>query len=118
MWLAIVKSMSTGQLGVLQSRVHDVRTRASGTQLRDGWLNPPGLDPGDLAERTLTSLYNYNQRPTWLANAHDALDVAVLETYGWSDDQADEEVLERLLALNLERNSRVEPGGSSSDATK
>ncbi len=25
-------------------------------QLRDGWLNPPGLDPADLAKRTLTSL--------------------------------------------------------------
>ena len=37
-------------------------------ELRDGWLNPPGLDPADLEKRTLTNLYN--QRPTWLANAH------------------------------------------------
>ncbi len=37
-------------------------------ELRDGWLNPPGLAPADLAKRTLTNLYN--QRPTWLANAH------------------------------------------------
>jgi len=36
-------------------------------ELRDGWLNPPGLDPAALAARTLTNLYN--ERPTWLANA-------------------------------------------------
>ena len=27
-------------------------------ELRDGWLNPPGLDPAELAKRTLTNLYN------------------------------------------------------------
>ena len=27
-------------------------------QLRDGWLNPPGLDPADFAKRTLTNLHN------------------------------------------------------------
>jgi hypothetical protein len=70
-------------------------------RLRDGWLDPPGLDPAALAVRTLTNLYN--QRPTWLANAHDALDVAVLAAYGWPFDLANPEILERLLALNLER---------------
>jgi hypothetical protein len=30
-------------------------------ELRDGWLNPPGLDPAELAERTLTNLYNQRQ---------------------------------------------------------
>jgi hypothetical protein len=50
-------------------------------ELRDGWLNPPGLDPADLAKRTLTNLYN--QRPTWLANAHADLDAAVFAAYGW-----------------------------------
>ena len=39
-------------------------------ELRDGWLNPPGLDPADLEKRTLTNLYN--QRPTWLDHAHAA----------------------------------------------
>ncbi len=34
-------------------------------RLRDGWLNPPGLDPAELGKRTLTNLYN--ARPTWLA---------------------------------------------------
>jgi hypothetical protein len=70
-------------------------------ELRDGWLNPPGLDPAELAKRTLTHLYN--QRPTWLANAHADLDAAVFAAYGWPVDLADAEILERLLALNLGR---------------
>jgi len=58
----------------------------------------------DLAERTLTKLYN--QRPAWLDAAHKALDAAVAAAYGWTDYTAamtDEEILKRLLALNLER---------------
>ena len=70
-------------------------------ELRDGWLNPPGLDPADLAKRTLTNLYN--QRPTWLANAHADLDAAVFAAYGWPSDLTDAEILEFLLALNHER---------------
>ena len=60
----------------------------------------------DLAKRTLTNLYN--QRPAWLTQAHAALDMAVAAAYGWADYTAampDEEVLRRLLALNLERAS-------------
>ena len=72
-------------------------------ELRDGWLNPPGLDPADLAKRTLTNLYN--QRPTWLANAHADLDAAVFAAYGWPADLGDTEVLERLLVLNSQRAS-------------
>jgi hypothetical protein len=56
---------------------------------------------GHLAKRTLTNLYN--QRPTWLDLAHRKLDEAVFAAYGWPADLGDEEVLERLLALNLER---------------
>ncbi len=70
-------------------------------ELRDGWLNPPGLTDEELAKRTLTNLYN--QRPAWLANAHASLDVAVLTAYGWPSDLPDEEVLARLLDLNLKR---------------
>jgi hypothetical protein len=70
-------------------------------ELRDGWLNPPGIDPVDLEKRTLTNLYN--QRPTWLDHAHAALDVAVFGAYGWPTDLPDIEILERLLALNVER---------------
>ena len=70
-------------------------------RLRDGWLNPPGLDPVELSKRTLTNLYN--ARPTWLEHAHAALDRAVLAAYGWPDDLAGEPLLAALLALNLER---------------
>ncbi len=70
-------------------------------ELREGWLDPPGLPDAELAKRTLTNLYN--ARPTWLANAHATLDAAVLDAYGWSADLPDAEILERLLDLNLER---------------
>jgi type II restriction/modification system DNA methylase subunit YeeA len=68
---------------------------------RDAWLNPPGLAEADLKKRTLTNLYN--QRPTWLDLAHKKLDAAVAAAYGWPSDLSDEEILMRLLALNLER---------------
>jgi len=38
-----------------------------------------------------------------LDNAHKALDAAVFAACGWPADLSDEEVLERLLAMNLER---------------
>ena len=52
-------------------------------------------------QRTLTNLYN--ARPAWLDLAHRALDAAVLAAYGWPKDLTDDEILARLLALNLER---------------
>ena len=67
----------------------------------------PRLVPRDascaqrLKKRTLTNLYN--ERPTWLALAHQKLDAAVFAAYGWDPAMSDEEILERLLALNLER---------------
>ena len=75
-------------------------------RLREGWLNPSdlisrGVSATELRRRTLTNLYN--QRPTWLDNIHARLDAAVSEAYGWPADLADGEILERLLALNLER---------------
>jgi hypothetical protein len=68
---------------------------------RDRWLNPEGATEAELKKRTLTNLYN--ERPTWLDLAHKKLDRAVFAAYGWSDDLSDEEILSRLLALNLER---------------
>jgi type II restriction/modification system DNA methylase subunit YeeA len=68
---------------------------------RDAWLNPPGATEAELKKRTLTNLYN--QRPTWLDLAHKKLDRAVLDAYGWPHDLTDDEILARLLALNLER---------------
>lgn len=99
-------------------------------QLRNNWLNPPEWadwvrtpeeekagfplrptpKPGheaELKKRTLTNLYN--ARPAWLANAHRELDQAVAAAYGWADytpEMPDEEILRRLLALNLERSDK------------
>ncbi len=96
-------------------------------ELRDTWLNPPewvewqrtpeeekagfparpvakASFEADLKKRTLTNLYN--ARPAWLDNAHKALDAAAAKAYGWNDytpEMADEEILRRLLVLNLER---------------
>lgn len=39
----------------------------------------------------------------WLDLAHRKLDEAVFAAYGWPVDLSDDEVLERLLALNRER---------------
>jgi type II restriction/modification system DNA methylase subunit YeeA len=95
--------------------------------LRRNWLNPTDLvrieqevvpgypdrilpkDAGaaqKLKQRTLTNLYN--QRPQWLADAHEALDRAVAAAYGWPEDISTEDALEKLLALNLARRTRQE----------
>ena len=110
----------------------EVIAQAAGrvSELREAWLNPPewteripevvplGMDKSPfpdrivpklgyerkLAQRTLTDLYN--QRPAWLDAAHKELDKAVAVAYGWSDytpEMPDEEILGRLLALNLQR---------------
>ena len=85
---------------------------------RDRWLNPENQvtvtfkvtvtsgsdntsDDAEKKKRTLTNLYN--ARPTWLELAHKRLDEAVFAAYGWKSDLSDEEILEKLLALNLER---------------
>jgi type II restriction/modification system DNA methylase subunit YeeA len=71
---------------------------------RDAWLNPPDISATELKKRTLTNLYNDN--PTWLRDAHRALDEAVLGAYGWPNDLTDEEMLTRLLQLNTERSPK------------
>ena len=70
-------------------------------ELRRNWLNPEGASETELKKRTLTNLYNAH--PTWLENAHARLDAAVFAAYGWPLDLSDEEILQSLLALNLER---------------
>lgn len=80
-----------------------------------GTVKYPRLVPRDaesarrLARRTLTNLYN--ERPTWLDLAHRRLDDAVFAAYGWPADLAEDELLARLLDLNLAR-ARAEQGGS------
>jgi len=74
-----------------------------------GTVRYPRLVPKDaeyalkLKARTLTNLYN--ERPTWLALAHDKLDAAVFAAYGWDPAMSDDQLLESLLALNVERGS-------------
>lgn len=95
-------------------------------ELRERWLNPPEwtdrmpeVVPGypdrvvpkpgyesELKKRTLTNLYN--ERPAWLANAHKKLDEAVAAAYGWPTDLSDDEILRRLLELNLQRAGKAE----------
>jgi hypothetical protein len=53
----------------------------------------------ELAKRTLTNLYN--QMPAWLTRAHQKLDDAVFAAYGWPSSLSDEEILPRLLELNI-----------------
>ena len=113
--------------GVLQSRIHTTWALAIGSQLEDRPTYTPttcfetfpfprpteeqqeaigaaAAELNSLREndhRTLTNLYN--ERPTWLDNAHAKLDAAVADAYGWPADLTDTEILEKLLELNLER---------------
>lgn len=72
-----------------------------------GTVRYPRLEPRDadcaaqLKDRTLTKLYN--ERPAGLDLAHKKLDAAVAAAYGFPADLTDEQILEKLLALNLER---------------
>ena len=72
-----------------------------------GTVRYPRIEPRDddcarkLAKRTLTNLYN--ERPAWLAHAHTKLDTAVAAAYGFDLDLTNEKILEKLLALNIER---------------
>jgi len=74
-----------------------------------GTVRYPRLEPraadcaAKLKDRTLTKLYN--ERPAWLDLAHKKLDAAVAAAYGWPADLTDEQILEKLLALNLERSA-------------
>ena len=54
-----------------------------------------------LKTRTLINLYN--ERLTWLDFAHQKLAAAVAAAYGWPAALSDEQILEKLLALNQAR---------------
>lgn len=106
-------------------RARDIATAAKRLdELRNAWLRPPDLinilpevvagyperivpknaeAALEISKRTLTNLYNL--RPQWLLDAHHELDVAVAAAYGWASDISNDEVLAKLLALNLERQS-------------
>ena len=131
---AVIPSNLAGMIKANATAIAQAAKRLN--ELRDNWLNPPewthrvpeviplGMDkspypdriepkPGisdadlkALQKRTLTNLYNL--RPSWLAHAHEQLDLAVAAAYGWTEYTAampDQEILKRLLALNLERSN-------------
>ena len=87
------------QRAAIAAAAHELNRR------RENWLNPPAaagappLPPADLRRHTLTNLYN--RPPTWLTNAHAALDTAVAAAYVWPANLEDADILRRLLALNL-----------------
>jgi hypothetical protein len=66
-----------------------------------------------LKKRTLTNLYN--ESPAWLKTAHAKLDVAVFAAYGWPTDISDDDLLARLLALNLSRAAATGPARDETD---
>ncbi|MBT1121723.1 class I SAM-dependent DNA methyltransferase [Stutzerimonas nitrititolerans] len=115
------------EAGRLPAAVKIAKAAQRLASLRENWLNPaewvdrvPDVIAGyperiiakpeyaaELKKRTLTNLYN--ARPAWLDNSHKALDQAVAEAYGWTDytpEMSDEDILHRLLALNLERSKQ------------
>ena len=73
---------------------------------RQNWLG----DRSD-KKRTLTTLYN--EKPAWLVDEHRKLDSAVFEAYGWDPTIADEEILQRLLDLNLLQSAPLAVGTTS-----
>jgi len=88
--------------------LHDPDAHGIGTVRYPRLVSRDAECAAKLAKRTLTNLYN--ERPTWLALAHEKLDTAVFAAYGWDPAISDEEILERLLVLNLKR-AEVAPQG-------
>jgi type II restriction/modification system DNA methylase subunit YeeA len=93
-----------GSVGGPWDRYIDPATITDRGDFQVGTVRYPRIVPKDaecaarLKDRTLTKLYN--TCPGWLAACHAKLDAAVAAAYGWSTDLTDEQILERLLALN------------------
>ncbi|MGB8368721.1 MAG: class I SAM-dependent DNA methyltransferase [Limisphaerales bacterium] len=98
---------SATPLSPIPARQSAVAATALPAQSKIGLARYPRLVPKDAAcaaklkKRTLTNLYN--ERPAWLDLAHKKLDAAVAAAYGFPADLTDEQILEKLLALNLAR---------------
>lgn len=119
--------------GILQSRIHEVWSLRTGSEQEDRPRYTPTTTlltfpfPDNVTRKvredveaaaksleemrsnalkndpklTLTTLYN--KRPGWLDLKHKALDRAVRAAYKWSDNISDEQMLDKLLAMNLAR---------------
>jgi type II restriction/modification system DNA methylase subunit YeeA len=81
--------------------VHNANARGIGAVRFPRTVALDDASAAKLKKRTLTNLYN--EMPTWLKNAHAALDAAVFDGYGWPPSLTDDEILARLLDLNLAR---------------
>ncbi len=81
--------------------VHDPDAHGIGTVRYPRLVARDDECAGKLAKHTLTNLYN--ERPTWLALAHERLNAAVFAAYGWNPAMGDEEILAKLLKMNLAR---------------
>ena len=99
-----------GTVGGPWDRYLDRSTVRDAGGFQVGTVRYPRLEPRNadfaakLKDRTLTKLYNERTtKHAWLDFAHQKLDAAVAAAYGWPADLTDEQILERLLALNLER---------------
>jgi type II restriction/modification system DNA methylase subunit YeeA len=98
-------------------------------ELREKWLHPPDLVKHvpevaagfpdrmvpisakaavELKKRTLTNLYN--EKHTWLLDAHRDIDEAVASAYGWPISISDDDAVGRLFELNL---ARAEASGAT-----
>ena len=107
--------MTAAEFKTKWSRYVDPKTVDAKTGI--GTVHYPRLEPRDadcaakLKNRALTKLYN--ERPAWLDFAHQKLDAAVAAAYGWPADLSDDQILERLLALNLKRASEETKAGKA-----
>lgn len=106
-----------GTAGGLWNHYVDPATVVARDGLRIGTVKYPRIVPRDadcaarLKKRTLTNLYN--ERPAWLDLAHRRLDEAVAAAYGWPAELSDDEILKRLLDLNLERSEAEQESGAA-----
>lgn len=83
----------------IDASVVDAKTGIGTVRYPQTWPKDAACE-AKLKKRTLTALYN--ERPAWLDNVHKKLDAAVAAAYGWPADLTDAQILERLLALNIE----------------
>jgi hypothetical protein len=79
----------------------DEQARISRTGLLPRLTVKDDASAAKLKTRTLTKLYN--ESPAWLKNAHRKLDEAVFAAYGWQPGRSDDDLLARLLEINLAR---------------
>lgn len=88
----------------ISARIAGASGPASG--MTDGGAGKESVPPLTEAER---DIYDAGLVGT-LKSIHDDIDAAVFEAYGWPADLDDEAILERLVALNLERHEEERRG--------